>query len=98
MSKRDWSSDVCSSDLGPGYGVTPTCRTYRATSPKCGILIRSGLILSLCQPQWSMRSEERRVGKECRTRRWRSAETTETTQPTGHRTKKRADHNKERVH
>src|SRR5690606_40488552 len=56
---RDWSSDVCSSDLGlphapfvgahapSGYG---TARRSRAKETRC------------------RRSEERRVGKECRSR------------------------------
>src|SRR5690348_18475397 len=46
----DWSSDVCSSDLG---------QPWRATAWSC---------LRRCRPGWR-RSEERRVGKECRSRR-----------------------------
>src|SRR5882762_11245151 len=53
--KCDWSSDVCSSDLSAG--ATSTIRS----SSRCGTPSRS----------WgcpSDRSEERRVGKECRSR------------------------------
>src|SRR5690606_40120655 len=79
---RDWSSDVCSSDLIHPWlirfrvklSVTakdPTCvgpsslvhsclpvRDLRSSSPKC-----SQIRLALNR---SVRSEERRVGKECR--------------------------------
>src|SRR5699024_11382432 len=70
-SKRDWSSDVCSSDLVAAneptslttLGITND-RVYRYTQtmhdehPEFQGLMSSG-----------NRSEERRVGKECRTRR-----------------------------
>src|SRR5690606_39952105 len=56
---RDWSSDVCSSDLGPtacpsgSTGSHPRNQRYRrALGPEPG-----------------RRSEERRVGKECGSRR-----------------------------
>src|SRR5205809_7184335 len=60
---RDWSSDVCSSDLG---------RFSTARLPFLGLTTRapsitfhlSGTSLPL------KRSEERRVGKECRSRWW----------------------------
>src|SRR5207253_3876680 len=59
---RDWSSDVCSSDLvsnsatwavpsGRGGAATQWLRRPRSTPPA-----------------WRWRSEERRVGKECRSR------------------------------
>src|SRR6266576_4571386 len=50
-SLRDWSSDVCSSDLPPAAGGLPA-------PPPC------------CAKAWATagRSEERRVGKECRSR------------------------------
>src|SRR5690606_40330012 len=61
---RDWSSDVCSSDL------RHTCRRQarrgrllRPPSPARG---RTALPRS----SRSARSEERRVGKECRSRWW----------------------------
>src|SRR5439155_6321883 len=59
---RDWSSDVCSSDLGERRvgrdpeRAEPACgRADEASDPAAG----------------QHRSEERRVGKECRTR-WSS--------------------------
>src|SRR6478672_13030268 len=54
-SDRDWSSDVCSSDLTSA--VFPTTGARRARTPSDG-------------PRTSapVRSEERRVGKECRSR------------------------------
>src|SRR6266566_5579042 len=50
----DWSSDVCSSDLAPATRPTSTASTgaRRSTPP----------------PGRASRSEERRVGKECRSR------------------------------
>src|SRR5262249_58554598 len=61
----DWSSDVCSSDLACAAratrpaSTTTWCRPIAASIPRC----------SIC---WSRaarsRSEERRVGKECRSR------------------------------
>src|SRR5437868_10340470 len=53
-SKRDWSSDVCSSDLT----CDRTTRTERIPSAEDGAL---GAVVHV-------RSEERRVGKECRSR------------------------------
>src|SRR6266478_7816533 len=60
----DWSSDVCSSDLDHGINVgRPSFfpdlahfnSTMQPTTSLCGLLTR-------------VRSEERRVGKECRSR------------------------------
>src|SRR5207247_5114657 len=72
-STRDWSSDVCSSDLDPLGRLlsvkreAPTCTghrpvaTTRLTEPWLQLITReSGLTAG--------RSEERRVGKECRSR------------------------------
>src|SRR2546429_2611179 len=76
---RDWSSDVCSSDLNhvnlnqpdPGPGAINPRRPYAAAAPLAtNIPLRDS-------SQWSFyhglqaklqRSEERRVGKECRSR------------------------------
>src|SRR5437868_11771233 len=57
-SKRDWSSDVCSSDLNP--------------RPRARSRISTRLQHSLCDRPCASarRSEERRVGKECRSRWW----------------------------
>src|SRR5207249_9659094 len=93
-SKRDWSSDVCSSDLAPslpppGAPASPpsaTCgpaggtTTTRAKFEYVGSGSRSGFPLPYSQLhrfdeaadslQESLdRSEERRVGKECKARR-----------------------------
>src|SRR5690625_7235603 len=66
---RDWSSDVCSSDL---------CFKVISLSPKRGSLFRYSLFKSLNsvnaigpmviprKKETKTRSEERRVGKECR--------------------------------
>src|SRR6266704_5986878 len=53
-SKRDWSSDVCSSDL-PRSAATADFARNRPTTSGLAMRVRS-------------RSEERRVGKECRSR------------------------------
>src|SRR5438067_11275694 len=71
-SKRDWSSDVCSSDLiGTwakvalgvlvGIGIAPGVWPY---SHGCGLRLIFYLL-----GVTTVRSEERRVGKECRSRR-----------------------------
>src|SRR5699024_11830285 len=71
-SKRDWSSDVCSSDLRiffsfaigvePGDAILPVCPfTPMANEKK--ILAKSWDNRYGCG--LSIRSEERRVGKEC---------------------------------
>src|SRR5437870_13446342 len=48
---RDWSSDVCSSDLGAAEG---------RTGPAPGSVVRAR-----AYPAGAPRSEERRVGEEC---------------------------------
>src|SRR5687768_17849082 len=75
---RDWSSDVCSSDL-PGelkHLSTPRKRKQRCESLSSGE--RNGISPNFCgvKAWWRchrgvvgpIRSEERRVGKECRSR------------------------------
>src|SRR5699024_11868581 len=86
-SKRDWSSDVCSSDLKKSkYYNILICRINiiapRQTHARGYLNIRSRLIPILyltipllIQPVLSsraylLRSEERRVGKECRSPWW----------------------------
>src|SRR5215210_8093000 len=51
----DWSSDVCSSDLDPGYRKCPLSHDPAVTDGGCGVdrAVRKHL----------SRSEERRVGK-----------------------------------
>src|SRR5699024_11467522 len=71
-SKRDWSSDVCSSDLEAyrGFSSVTAWRAGRAAGnwrPRSWI---SRILGSLSR----RRSEERRVGKECASKRgWESA-------------------------
>src|SRR6266513_3959594 len=55
-SKRDWSSDVCSSDLREQQRA----RGGEGQDQQCEDLAG--------HPRSSLRSEERRVGKECRSR------------------------------
>src|SRR6266436_8946001 len=52
---RDWSSDVCSSDLG-------------SFSPSCSFAGPLALFFDTVKSAMPTRSEERRVGKECRSR------------------------------
>src|SRR5207237_1484501 len=67
--KCDWSSDVCSSDLATD--LTPTAFSPHFRAP---ILQRYSLNLQTeLANNWMLeRSEERRVGKECRSRWWTS--------------------------
>src|SRR5699024_11574267 len=64
-SKRDWSSDVCSSDLGSRHHREQrrSAKTQRRSEDSC----RCGG--SSCSLGCGCRSEERRVGKEGRFRR-----------------------------
>src|SRR5438034_10875750 len=55
----DWSSDVCSSDLLLSPSAPANC------APP---LRRASDHLDEVMNQWCLRSEERRVGKECRSR------------------------------
>src|SRR5690606_40290191 len=60
---RDWSSDVCSSDLLDALGAE--LEGYSAAD--CAAVLREAALTAMRE-----RSEERRVGKECRSR-WRPA-------------------------
>src|SRR5439155_18507458 len=70
---RDWSSDVCSSDLRPA-----TARS------KVDLPQPDGPTTTQKTPS-STRSEERRVGKECRSRWWPSTLKKETRNQTSQR-------------
>src|SRR5699024_12004215 len=88
-SKRDWSSDVCSSDLGNFHVQQAQESTAETKAQRDGgfWLVGQGGIVKLkllqritqsreiCLRNWEqarvhhwLRSEERRVGKECRCR------------------------------
>src|SRR5207253_7286851 len=81
---RDWSSDVCSSDLSrptpdsfPQIGrrstAPPTAQSATNCSEAQSGFRRRERVLSVL-PYSLLRSEERRVGKECRLRWWREHE------------------------
>src|SRR5207249_9362104 len=84
-SKRDWSSDVCSSDLTASDRwqlIMPVLVTKYAEGNPIGFFRE--FLLNTVVPNSHVRSEERRVGKECRCRWGRDAEK-----------KKRSDEQKE---
>src|SRR5207253_6689151 len=61
---RDWSSDVCSSDLSPSSSAWCWSTRFRLrTSSEMNSPVPM-------KPTELNRSEERRVGKECRSRWW----------------------------
>src|SRR5699024_12729519 len=75
-SKRDWSSDVCSSDLFWQMeqsidGISEACNILKTpvVSGNVSLYNQSKGNDILPTPIIGMRSEERRVGKECRSRR-----------------------------
>src|SRR3712207_8367777 len=78
---RDWSSDVCSSDLGDNHQPPPLFLQSSSGRGQGGGLARAGRALhhhqqpvpgergrGRCLTGVQPRSEERRVGKECRSR------------------------------
>src|SRR3989442_2141294 len=75
---RDWSSDVCSSDLeAPKFTLPVIFRVSekRTGNVNFGASVGQGTglggFLGLDEPNlFGQRSEERRVGKECRSRWW----------------------------
>src|SRR5438045_6472651 len=77
----DWSSDVCSSDLGTALSICPE-NSNKLDRNKDLHILRIGAniidsadsdnyptVLALTSGGLPIRSEERRVGKECRNRR-----------------------------
>src|SRR5256885_7586793 len=74
----DWSSDVCSSDLAQGsfrfINLSPGAYTLKAelagygTATRAGITVNVGRNADVTLTLNPSRSEERRVGKECRSR------------------------------
>src|SRR5699024_11792724 len=74
-SKRDWSSDVCSSDLLPPFLTRSTAMAFSSDKLRHTLLpvgralsMSPLLCFSFSSNQANVRSEERRVGKECRYR------------------------------
>src|SRR5439155_3497239 len=69
---RDWSSDVCSSDLEPHTVIAPRSpsSTIVITQPPNGSLSLASRDGDDAAHIAGTRSEERRVGKECRSRGW----------------------------
>src|SRR5690242_20829779 len=68
----DWSSDVCSSDLEPGFagqGAQQARLAAAIAADQGDAFARVDLHRGLVQ-QRHVRSEERRVGKECRSGWW----------------------------
>src|SRR3712207_7545294 len=76
---RDWSSDVCSSDLGPAAPQQSYLRAEAvldaaartgagAIHPGYGFLSEDAGFAAAVEAAGLVRSEERRVGKECRSR------------------------------
>src|SRR5699024_12154039 len=83
-SKRDWSSDVCSSDLNGLLSVydtlivnIPLCPDFRLSLRllMLALVVKVSFFKELILCETSLycgnRSEERRVGKECRYQWWR---------------------------
>src|SRR5438094_6270299 len=63
----DWSSDVCSSDLTENAGFEPVPSNLLGEVVRA-IRTRKGLPPEPYDAAYYVRSEERRVGKECRSR------------------------------
>src|SRR5699024_11610135 len=76
--KRDWSSDVCSSDLTGQLGCRGGCGPVHGRTRGCGLCLGLSLLRGGDPPppgpllRLTARSEERRLGKECRWQRARS--------------------------
>src|SRR5699024_12203937 len=67
-SKRDWSSDVCSSDLCPSWGWMENGNSWYGSLGQARFFIQPQEGQLTLQLWKGPRSEERRVGKECRSR------------------------------
>src|SRR5438046_9286248 len=69
----DWSSDVCSSDLSTPVGVEPEGVGVTRDGTKLYVTAETNNTVSVLDARTgrllkTLRSEERRVGKECRSR------------------------------
>src|SRR5947209_15209964 len=65
---RDWSSDVCSSDLKGPHACEALFFGGHERQPPGDRSYRHGVVHQLFRSCHGARSEERRVGKECRYR------------------------------
>src|SRR3712207_7874049 len=68
---RDWSSDVCSSDLRSGMFIASSETVPVGALVEFELTLADGFVLLKGKAEVvrvSARSEERRVGKECRSR------------------------------
>src|SRR5207247_7055902 len=84
-STRDWSSDVCSSDLlfwlcvaAIGFAAGVTLASHIVSEPTALLQLTFAILLGfigalLALFLQKLRSEERRVGKECRSWWWSEA-------------------------
>src|SRR5690606_40416918 len=66
---RDWSSDVCSSDLAVKLGIAPVLLGVLLV-PEDARVAALYVVTAAYGAVGHLRSEERRVGKECRSRWW----------------------------
>src|SRR3989475_5137860 len=64
----DWSSDVCSSDLQSPRGGRRLTRVAPQPPASSDAVLKAATSSSLASSACTVRSEERRVGKECRSR------------------------------
>src|SRR5690242_21672629 len=64
----DWSSDVCSSDLNAAHALGGPDLAVQTVQDSFGIPIDNFIVVNLHGIRELVRSEERRVGKECRAR------------------------------
>src|SRR3712207_8145872 len=68
---RDWSSDVCSSDLATTADLIAAIEAHHLLPARPMQELRDALVARFPDPAdlaAELRSEERRVGKECRSR------------------------------
>src|SRR5439155_7401045 len=67
---RDWSSDVCSSDLTEPQFDAPAPHQQQSGIRETTLQTRAQTVADCLYSGTKTRSEERRVGKECKSRWW----------------------------